>query len=71
LILLRVLGFELRVASPMDFLERYLERAMEGVEAGEGYERWEREERAEYGVEEGGWRGTRVGRGVGGGGVRA
>jgi len=71
LILLRVLGFELRLASPMDFLGRYLERAMEGVEAGEDYEGWGREERMEYGVEEGGWRTMRVGRGVWGWGLRA
>jgi len=71
LILLRVLGFELKLASPMDFLGRYLERAMEGVEAGEDYEGWEREERMEYGVEEGGWRAARVGRGVWGWGLRA
>lgn len=71
LVLLRVLGFELRSASPMDFLGRYLERAMEGVEAGEDYGGGCREERMEYGVEEGGWRTTRVGRGVWGWGLRA
>lgn len=55
----------------MDYVGRYLERAMEGVEAGEGYEGWGREERMEEGVEEGGWRAMRVGRGVWGWGVRA
>ena len=62
-ILLRVLGFELRLSSPMDFLERYLERAMEDLgEMGEDYDGWSKEERAEYGVVDGGWMEARVGR---------
>lgn len=55
----------------MDFLGRYVARAMERVEAEEDYEGWGREERMEDGVEEGGWRTTRVGRGVWGCGLRA
>ena len=63
LILLRVLGFELRVSSPMDYLSKYLDRAMEDVsDAGKDYEAWGKEERAEYGVTEGGWMETRLGR---------
>ena len=61
--LLRVLGFELRLPSPMEYLPRYLERAIEDVaDAGEDYERWSKEERAEYGVVEGGWMETGLGR---------
>ena len=63
LALLRVLGFELRLPSPMDYLPRYLERAMEDVnDVGEDYEAWEKEARAEYGVVEGGWMESRLGR---------
>lgn len=51
LLLLRVLGFELRFPLPLDFLDRYVSRALEGVaEAGEDYDRWDREAREEYGV---------------------
>lgn len=51
LVLLRVLGFELRVPLPLDFLPRYLERSLEGVTgAGEDYSSWSREELDEYGV---------------------
>lgn len=51
LILLRVLGFELRLSLPLDFVERYLERALEDVTAvGEDYEEWGREGKEEYGV---------------------
>ena len=63
LMLLRVLGFELKLQSPMDYLPRYLERAMEDVsDVGEDYETWGKEYRAEYGVVEGGWMGTRLGK---------
>lgn len=51
LILLRVLGFDLRIPHPLDFLPRYLARAMEEVaDAAEDYEGWDREQREEYGV---------------------
>lgn len=51
LILLRVLGFELRLPLPLDYLPRYLERAMEdAAEAGEDYDSWAKEEQEEYGV---------------------
>lgn len=51
LILLRVLGFELRIPLPLDYLPRYLERAMGDVaEAGEDYDAWANEEKEEYGV---------------------
>ena len=47
----------------MAYLPRYLERAMEDVaDAGEDYEGWPMEERAEYGVVEGGWMETGLGR---------
>ena len=63
LMLLRVLGFELRLPTPMEYLSRYLERAMQDVsDAGEDYEAWGKEERAEYGVVEGGWIETGLGR---------
>ena len=51
LILLRVLGFELRLPLPLDYLPRYLERALQSYSAAaEDYDSWSREERAEYGV---------------------
>ena len=51
LILLRVLGFELRLPLPLDYLPRYLERAMEdAAKAGEDYDSWAKEEQEEYGV---------------------
>ncbi|KAL8839794.1 MAG: hypothetical protein Q9170_001605 [Blastenia crenularia] len=54
LVLLRVLGFELRLPSPMEYLHRYLERAMEDVErVGEDYDAWDREGKEEYGVVDG------------------
>lgn len=35
----------------MDFLDRYLSRALEDIaEAGEDYDEWDREAREEYGV---------------------
>lgn len=38
----------------MEYLHRYLERAMEDAEAsGEDYDAWDREEREEYGVVDG------------------
>ena len=49
--LLRVLGFELRLPLPLDYLRRYLERAMEDIaDAGEDYGSWGKEEKEEYGV---------------------
>ncbi|KAL8797158.1 MAG: hypothetical protein Q9195_000625 [Heterodermia aff. obscurata] len=63
LMLLRVLSFELKLPSPMDYLPRYLERIMEDSnDVGEDYETWGKEYRAEYGVVEGGWMGTRLGK---------
>ena len=54
LILLRVLGFELRLPLPLDFLPRYLERAMNDVsDQGEDYDTWGIEEKEEYGVVKG------------------
>ncbi|CAF9912457.1 hypothetical protein IMSHALPRED_000320 [Imshaugia aleurites] len=51
LTLLRILGFELRIPLPLDFLPRYLERAMEDVAgASENYDAWGNEEKEEYGV---------------------
>lgn len=51
LLLLRVLGFELRLPLPLDFLDRYLSRALEDVvEVGEDYDGWDREAREENGV---------------------
>jgi hypothetical protein len=51
LLLLRVLGFELRLSLPLHFAERYLERSMADVTAGaEDYAAWGREEKEEYGV---------------------
>ena len=51
LILLRVLGFELHVPLPLDFLPRYLERALSDLcDVGEDYESWGDEEKEEYGV---------------------
>ncbi|KAI4186388.1 MAG: hypothetical protein LQ346_005688 [Caloplaca aetnensis] len=51
LILLRILGFQLRLPSPLEFLQRYLERATEDVDrAGEDYDAWDKEAREEYGV---------------------
>ncbi len=50
-ILSRVLGFELMIPQPLDYLPRYLERAMGDVaDAGEDYGAWETEEKEEYGV---------------------
>ena len=51
LILLRILGFELRLPLPLDYLPRYLERAMKSVsEEGEDYDSWSNDEKEEYGV---------------------
>ncbi|KAL8940173.1 MAG: hypothetical protein Q9216_002961 [Gyalolechia sp. 2 TL-2023] len=61
-ILLRVLGFDLRLPSPMEYLHRYMERAMEDTEsAGENYDTWDREGKEEYGVADGIME-TRIGR---------
>ena len=49
--LLRILGFELRIPLPLNYLLRYLERAMEDVSgACEDYDSWEKEEKEELGV---------------------
>lgn len=51
LMLLRVLGFELRIPLPLEYLPRYLERATEDLtDAGEDYDEWGKEEKEEYGV---------------------
>ena len=51
LVLLRVLGFELRLPLPLDYLPRYLHRALEDIEqAAADYDDWNAEEQAEYGV---------------------
>ncbi|KAI4102441.1 MAG: hypothetical protein L6R37_004380 [Teloschistes peruensis] len=64
LLLLRVLGFELRIPSPLDYIARYLERATEDVErVGDDYDGWGREEKEEYGVWRGGVMEGRTGRG--------
>lgn len=54
---MRVLGFELRIPLPLEYLPRFLERAMsDKLEGGrdrgglEDYEAWPKEERDEYGV---------------------
>ncbi|KAL9629622.1 MAG: hypothetical protein Q9204_005168, partial [Flavoplaca sp. TL-2023a] len=63
LILLRVLGFQLHIPSPLEYLQRYLERAMEDIEnVGEGFDEWDREAKDEYGVLSGIMEG-RLGRG--------
>ncbi|KAL8788119.1 MAG: hypothetical protein Q9213_001877 [Squamulea squamosa] len=63
LLLLRVLGFELHLPSPFQYLHRYLERAMEDVEnVGEDFDAWDREAKEEYGVVSGGIMEGRVGR---------
>lgn len=49
--LLRILGFELRIPLPLDYLPRYLERAIGDVaNASENYDSWGKEEKEEYGV---------------------
>lgn len=51
LMLLRILGFELRIPLPLDYLPRYLERAMEDVSGvSENYDSWGKEDKEEYGV---------------------
>ena len=51
LMLLRILGFELRIPLPLDYLPRYLERAMGNVAgASEDYDSWGKEEKEEHGV---------------------
>lgn len=51
LMLLRILGFELRIPLPLDYLPRYLERAIGDVAgASENYDSWGKEEKEEYGV---------------------
>ena len=49
--LLRILGFNLRLSLPLEFISRYLEQALaEVLDAGEDYRSWGKEEREEYGV---------------------
>lgn len=49
--LLRILGFELRIPLPLNYLPRYVERAMEDIAgASEDYDSWGKEEKEEYGV---------------------
>ncbi|KAL8818116.1 MAG: hypothetical protein Q9223_003177 [Gallowayella weberi] len=63
LILLRVLGFELELSSPLRYLARYLTRAMEHVEkCGEDFDEWDLEAKDEYGVLTGGIMDGRLGR---------
>ena len=51
LMLLRILGFELRIPLPLDYIPRYLERAIgEVADAGENYDSYGKEEKEEYGV---------------------
>ena len=51
LMLLRILGFELRIPLPLDYMPRYLERAIgEVADAGENYGSYGKEEKEEYGV---------------------
>lgn len=51
--LLRVLGFELRIPLPLEFVDRYLVRALDDVaNTGEDYDSWGKEEKGEYGVVE-------------------
>ena len=51
LLLLRVLGFDLRSSLPWQYLPRYLERALADItNVAEDYETWGKEEREEYGV---------------------
>lgn len=46
-----MLGFDLRLPHPLEFLPRYLARALEELaDATEDYEEWDREQREEYGV---------------------
>ena len=53
LILLRILGFELRIPLPLDYLPRYLERATNDISGmGEDYDSWSKEDKDEYGVVE-------------------
>lgn len=51
LVLLRILGFELRIALPLDYVPRYLERSMGDVAgSSESYDSWGNEAKEEYGV---------------------
>ena len=50
-ILLRVLSFELRLPQPLNYLNRYVEKAMnDSANTGEDYDIWSKEEKEEYGV---------------------
>lgn len=54
LVLLRILGFELRIPLPLDYLPRYIERALAEITgAGEDYDSWGNEAKEEYGVVKG------------------
>ena len=49
LLLLRVLGFELRLPLPLDYVPRYLHRALQPyLDVSDDYDSWSREEREEY-----------------------
>lgn len=51
LVLLRILGFDLRIPLPLEYLPRYLERAMEDVAGtNEDYDSMGKEEMEEFGV---------------------
>ena len=51
LMLLRILGFELRVPLPLDYIPRYHERVRGDVaDAGDNYGSYGNEEKEEYGV---------------------
>ncbi|MCJ1312309.1 hypothetical protein MMC25_005983 [Agyrium rufum] len=54
MMLTRVLGFELRVPNPFDFLPRYIVRATGSIiERAENYDTWDKDEKDELGVIEG------------------
>ena len=51
MLLLRLLAFELRVPTPLDFVPRYLARAFKEVQdVSEDFDRWSKEEKEELGV---------------------
>ena len=63
LLVLRILGFELRLLSPFEYLSRYLVRIFgDAMDATEDYDALSEEIRNEYGVLPGGILETRVGR---------
>lgn len=65
LLTLRILGLELRVASPFDYLPRYLSRVFaDNMKKMEDYDALSEETRAEHGISHGGILETRIGRAV-------